>query len=110
MLPTLLTLQGGEEEVRQMKQEGNDSYPQAHYPPENADNAFKESTQWSVTQFQVSINVYTWMCLAEVNDSSFSSCSPCWCLLSIRFFIFSLIEATGCIFNSCLIKVAFVSK
>lgn len=69
-----------------MKQEGNDSYPPAHYPPENANSAFKESTCWSVTQFQVSINVHTWMCLAEVNDSSFSPCSPCLCLLSISVF------------------------
>lgn len=50
-----------------------------HYPPENANSVFKGSTRWSVTQFQVSINVYTWTCLTEVYDS-FSPCSPCSCL------------------------------
>lgn len=59
-----------------------------HYPPENANSVFKESTWWSVTQFQVSINVYTCMYLTEVNGSSFSPCSPClcFCLLSISVF------------------------
>lgn len=58
----------------------------AHYPPENANSVFKGSTGWSVTLFQVSINVSIWMCLTEVNDSSFSPCSPCLCLLSISVF------------------------
>lgn len=57
-----------------------------HYPPENANSVFKGSTWWSVIQFQVSINVYTCMCLTEVNDSSFSHCSPCLCLLSVSVF------------------------
>lgn len=62
----------------------------SHYSPESANSVFKESTWWSVTQFQVSRNVYTWMCLTGVIDSSFSPCSSCLCLLSIC--VFSLTD------------------
>lgn len=31
-------------------------------------------------------NIYMWMYLTEVNDNSFSRCSPCLCLLSVSVF------------------------
>lgn len=61
-----------------------------HYPPENANSVFKESIWWSVTQLQVSINVYMCMYLTEVNGSSFSPCSSCLCLCLLSISVFPL--------------------